>query len=72
MRLIKNIGLGIALFGVCGVPGAIEFGNWIPALLAIFVGGSTYLIIEKGWHIEEKTNKHNRNHKHDYRPKYLR
>lgn len=52
MKVIRGIGMVLAMIGVCGIPGAIEFGSWIPTLLALAIGITIVAVIEKRYHIE--------------------
>lgn len=43
MKCLKGIGITMLMLAACGVPGMIEFGDWVgPIVLGIIGGGITY------------------------------
>ena len=68
MKIIKNIAAFICFIGCIGIPGAIEFDEWLVPLTFIIAGGLVYLMIERSWFIDEEDHT---SHHSDSRPKYL-
>lgn len=66
MNLIKKIGCALTMIGIIGIPGAIEFGEWICPVTFLLVGLFVYNILERIWYIDEKNSSDSVEHHTDH------